>query len=352
MNLRYELARLRADYYLSGVTDRHRRSRPVPAPLYVVWDCTRHCNLRCAHCGAAGATYPVELSAGQVRAVLDQLAAMGVRMFGVTGGEPLLRAGLVPLLEYARALGLRTGIATNGFLLDVVMARQMARAGVHSIMVSLDGPEGLHNEIRGHAESFGRAVEAVRRVMEVGVPLVTVATTVTAHNLSELEALHGILLGLGVPAWRLAAVMPIGRAREPREWLTPPQVESLLAFVHRHRSKRLSITLGENLPYLGKWETRLRSEPSICPVGFTACCLGVDGWVRGCPEMPDTPENRQGSVRETPFAEIWQKGFGRYRNREVLTGDAACAACPAQSPCYGGCWVMREEGQQCIRRKG
>ncbi len=155
MNLRYELARLRADYYLSGVSDRTRRGRPIPAPLYVVWDCTRHCNLRCAHCGAAGVRYPVELSAGQVRAVLDQLAAMGVRIFGVTGGEPLLRADLVPLLAFARGLGMRTGIATNGFLLDGAMARQMARAGVHSIMVSLDGPEGLHNEIAGTQSHSG-----------------------------------------------------------------------------------------------------------------------------------------------------------------------------------------------------
>lgn len=351
MKLRYELARLRGDYFLSGVTDRFRRSRPVPAPLYVVWDCTRACNLHCAHCGAAGASYPSKLDAEQVRAVLDQLAAIGVRMFGVTGGEPLLRPDLVPLLAYAGQLGLRTGIATNGYLLDTVFARQAAQAGIRSIMVSLDGPEELHNAIRGNEESFRRATGALRLVMEAGVPLVSAATTVTVRNLESLPELHGVLLGLGVRAWRLAAVMPIGRARQAREWLAVSQLESLFAFARQHRSKDLAITVAENLPYLGEWETRLRDEPSICPVGFTACCLGVDGWVRGCPEMPDTPENRQGSVLETPFAEIWQRGFGRYRNREILVEDDACGACPAQSPCYGGCWVMREEGQQCVRRR-
>jgi radical SAM protein with 4Fe4S-binding SPASM domain len=185
---------------------------------------------------------------------------------------------------------------------------------------------------------------------ELGIPVVSVATTVTGRILPELGMLHGILLGLGVRLWRLAVVMPIGRALESRDWLSPPQLKSLLEFVEEHRSPQLEIYLGENLPYLGQWETRLRDRPLVCPVGFTACCLGVDGGVRGCPEQPDTDANREGSVLEMPLDEIWQRGFARYRRRQVLVEDPACASCKSRSPCYGGCWVMREEKQHCARQ--
>jgi radical SAM protein with 4Fe4S-binding SPASM domain len=349
VNLRYELARLRADYYLSGVGEAYRRARPVPPPRYVVWDATRRCNLHCSHCGAAGGAHGTQLDTAQVGAVLDQLAAMKVEMFGVTGGEPLLRPDLLPLLAYAGERGLRTGIATNGFLVDTEMVARTVQAGVYSVQVSLDGHETLHNSIRGHDESYQRAVAAVRYLLEARVPIVSVATTVTGRTLPELGVLHGILAGLGVRLWRLAPVMPIGRALDSRDWLSAPQLRSMLEFVREHRSPGLHLYVGENLPYLGRWETRVRDRPLVCPVGFTACCLGIDGGIRGCPEQADTADNREGSVLETPFAEIWQRGFRRYRTRAILAEDSACVHCPHRSPCYGGCWVMRAEKQHCVR---
>ncbi|MFC1971431.1 SPASM domain-containing protein [Chloroflexota bacterium] len=57
---------------------------------------------------------------------------------------------------------------------------------------------------------------------------------------------------------------------------------------------------------------------------------------------------REGSIKNTTFKEIWEKGFGKYRNRDVLREDRKCSVCSYQSSCFGGCWVMRENNQQCI----
>ena len=88
--------------------------------------------------------------------------------------------------------------------------------------------------------------------------------------------------------------------------------------------------------------------PYVCPVGFTTCCIGVSGHVRGCPEQPDTEKFREGSILEKPFKEIWNTGFKRYRNRQVLKTDPKCVSCKHKFDCYGGCWVMRESKNQCI----
>lgn len=347
-NLRYEFAKLRTDFYLGGIQDRYRAGKPIPPPGYVIWDCTRRCNLNCLHCGAVKEKYARELSTEQIKGFLDQFAAMKVGMFAVTGGEPLLRRDLAEVLFHALKRGLKTGIATNGFLVDQGAVEWIKAARVHSVQVSLDGLETTHNRIRGNEQSYNRAVHAIELLNRLKVPLVSVATTVTRNNLPEIDVLRQLLPRLGVRLWRLAVVMPIGRAHGSNIIPGMDQLTWLLEYVKQYNSRELHIYLGENLTFLGDWERKVRNGPVICPIGFTACCIGVDGYVRGCPEQPDTVENREGSLLDTLFQEIWQKGFGKYRNRKILDTDPKCAGCRSKDDCFGGCWVMRTEGQHCI----
>lgn len=349
-NLRYDFARLRTGFFLSGIRDRYVRQRRIPPPVLVVWDCSRRCNLHCAHCGASKEHYGRELTTEQISGLIDELARMRVRMLAATGGEPLLRKDLLEVLAYAHKRGLRTGIATNGFLIDDAAARRIREARVYSVQVSLDGLEGTHNAIRNHADSFSRAVRGIERLIRQRIPMVSVATTALPQNIHELAGMRRLLVDLGVKLWRLAVVMPIGRAEAAGIALDGRQLASLLEFVRDSNREGLRTYIGENLTFLGEWEKRVRDEPLICPIGFTACCIGVDGHVRGCPEQPDTAENREGSVLEVPFGQIWQRGFGRYRTGEVLVTDEDCSACEDNDSCRGGCWVMRENGSHCIRR--
>jgi radical SAM protein with 4Fe4S-binding SPASM domain len=347
-NLLYEFAKLRTDYYLGGIQDSYRAGRPIPPPSYMIWDSTRHCNLSCVHCGAVKEKYDRELSTEQIKSYLDQFAALRVGMFAVTGGEPLLRKDLSEVLFHAWQRGLKTGIATNGFLVDQAAGEWLKTSHVHSVQVSLDGLEATHNRIRGNDQSFTRAIQAIELLKRLKIPLVSVATTVTIYNFPDIDEIRQLLIHLGVRLWRLAVVMPIGRAHQSNIYPDTDKLAWLLKYVKEHNSRKLHIYLGENLTFLGEWERQVRNGPMICPIGFTACCIGVDGNVRGCPEQMDTIENQEGSLLQTSFQKIWQEGFRRYRNREILVTDYKCANCGSKNECYGGCWVMRTERQQCI----
>jgi len=143
--------------------------------------------------------------------------------------------------------------------------------------VSLDGPEQTHNRIRGNEQSFARAVRRSELLKRAGTPVLSVATTVTKNNIKEIEDLKQVLLQLGVPLWRFAALMPIGRAEGAEASLDGEELAWLLRYAKENRSKRMHIYLAENLTFLGEWERRIRGRPLICPIGFTACCIGVDG---------------------------------------------------------------------------
>ncbi len=346
LSIKYFLEKLRADFFFNEFNHRLKKGKPLP-PHYVLWDCSRKCNLNCAHCGAVKERYDKELTTEQIKKVIDEMAKMKVRFFAATGGEPLLRADILEVMKYAHEKGIRVGLATNGFFINEEKAKKIREAGIVSIQVSLDGPEKIHNKIRGNPLSFQNAVRGIRLLQQEKIKMVSVATTVTPMNFEYLRELKKILLDLGVVSWRICVIMPIGRAERKKLLLGPKKLRELFEFVASNKDK-IEIQIGENLPFLAEYETKIRNAPLVCPVGFGACCIGVDGNVRGCPEMPDVEKFREGSVLEKSFTEIWEKGFQRYRNREAIKTDKKCMKCKNKYDCFGGCWVMREGDIQCI----
>ncbi|MFH1100705.1 MAG: radical SAM protein [Methanobacteriota archaeon] len=348
MNLAYKLEHYAALRYRKRIQKLSKKEKKIASPSYILWDCTRRCNLHCEHCGATKETYRSELSYEEIIKVVSDIAEMKIRMFSVTGGEPFMRKDLLNILGFAHSQGLKTGIATNGFFIDKPIAQKIKDAGIDSIQISIDGLERTHNTIRGNPQSFQRAIHAIRLLREAGIPLLSVATTLTQTNYCELETLWKLLINLQVPTWRISVVMPIGRAEtQERFLLNATQINHMFDFVATN-SNPIPILIAENLPFLAQYEERIRHEPLLCPVGITACCLGVDGNIRGCPEQPDTPDFIEGNILETSLTDIWQHGFKKYRNNDILAHDEYCRNCTKKFYCFGGCHVMRIGNTHCI----
>ena len=348
MNLVYTLNRLGSRWYRKKIFRRAQQNKSVPAPSYILWDCTRRCNLNCEHCGAIKESYDRELSSDEIRKVIVDLAGMKTRMFAVTGGEPFLRNDLLDILSFAHLKGLKTGIATNGYFIDKTVAKQIKNAGVDSVQISIDGLQHTHNKIRGNNQSFKRAFQAIQLLQEINVPSLWVATTLTKSNYAELEKLRDLLVEHHVKTWRISLIMPIGRAEETNRFvLHSSELNHFLNFVLEN-TKPIDILVAENMPFLAQYEEKIRNEPLLCPVGLTACCIGVNGNVRGCAEQPDIPNFIEGNITNDSIINIWQKGFKKYRLNESMQNDDRCRQCKDRYSCYGGCHVMRLGNLQCI----
>lgn len=166
-SLRYGTPPARDDAEASARPTRARSGaerRPV-----VVWNCTRRCNLKCLHCytaSDAGAA-PDELDTAEARAMLDDLAEFGVPAVLFSGGEPLVREDLLDLVRYARDLGHRPTLSTNGTLITAEVARQIKASGVTYVGISLDGLGEVNDHFRGVGGAFDKAVAAFRRLKDV-----------------------------------------------------------------------------------------------------------------------------------------------------------------------------------------
>jgi cyclic pyranopterin phosphate synthase len=138
---------------------------------YLRLSITDRCNLRCCYCMPACGVDLVEradlLSYEELLRVSRAAVDCGVEKIRVTGGEPLVRKGVVGFLARLNALpGLkRVVVTTNGVLLDE-MAAELKGAGVESLNVSLDSmrPEIFNRITRcGDLGRVLRGIEAAER---------------------------------------------------------------------------------------------------------------------------------------------------------------------------------------------
>jgi len=166
----------------------------------VVWNMTRRCNLRCIHCYSSSQDrdYPGELTTGEAKAMIGDLAAFGAPVILFSGGEPLMRPDLTELAQHAVERGMRAVISTNGTLITSEKARAFREIGLSYVGVSLDGMERTHDRFRGVSGAFAAAMEGIRICRDLGIK-VGVRFTVNRRNAADVPAIFDLLEREAIP---------------------------------------------------------------------------------------------------------------------------------------------------------
>ncbi|MDP8246851.1 MAG: radical SAM protein [Candidatus Tritonobacter lacicola] len=164
-------------------------------PVTIYLSVNSSCNLRCGMCDVGlrekdSQFYKHlktgdELSLPRIKGLVDEVAHFRPAIAAIST-EPLLYDGIIELASHVKARGLDFHLTTNGFLLPD-FADEIARAGVDTLWVSLDGDEETHDRIRGVRGSFGRAVEGIERVAAAAPGIkILVNCTISHYNYPRL----------------------------------------------------------------------------------------------------------------------------------------------------------------------
>jgi radical SAM protein len=216
-----------------------RRQRPADVdfaqcPFLVLWEVTQACDLACLHCRATAqpARHPLELSTAEGFQLIEQIREFGQPLLVLTGGDPLKRPDLFELIRYGVDRGLRVTLTSSGTpLLTRTAVRQLQKAGLARLAISLDGSAAaIHDRFRGVEGSFVWTLNGIHYAHEAGLP-VQVNTTVTRHNVHDLEALSQLLRGLGIVLWSVFFLVPTGRGRAEDD-LSPVEYEAVLHWLY------------------------------------------------------------------------------------------------------------------------
>ncbi|MBI5179226.1 MAG: GTP 3',8-cyclase MoaA [Nitrospinae bacterium] len=179
---------------------------------------TKRCNLKCAYCmpGDGGPIYPKGdiLSIRQILRLAEAFAPMGIRKVRLTGGEPLMRKGIVALVDGLRAVGgiEEVAMTTNGVLLGRMMPALQA-AGLSRVNVSLDTlrPERMR-ALAGH-DFTEPVLNTIRAIAEKGEWPVKV-NVVAIRGINDDEILDFARLAAELPVEvRFIEMMPTAHNR-------------------------------------------------------------------------------------------------------------------------------------------
>ncbi len=205
------------------------------APFLVIWELTQACDLACVHCRACAIENrnPLELTTEEGLRLLAEVRSFGDPLMVFTGGDPLKRPDLFPLLERSVQLGLRTTVTPSATpLLTAEAVERFQKCGVARMAISLDGPDAVsHDGFRRVEGSFDRTIQALQHAQAIGLPT-QVNTTVTRHNMHRLAGISAIVERFGSKLWSVFFLIATGRASASQD-LTAEEYEQVFEFLYR-----------------------------------------------------------------------------------------------------------------------
>src|SRR5689334_4472132 len=162
------------------------RADPITQlPILILFPHSR-CNCRCLMCDIWRATTRDELAAADIARWLAEWRGLGVRRVVLSGGEALLHSRLWELCEHLRAADIGITILSTGLLLRRHAADLVRYCD--DVVVSLDGPQPLHDQIRNVPRAYARLAEGVAAVKAADPRvLVTSRCTVQRANYRHLR---------------------------------------------------------------------------------------------------------------------------------------------------------------------
>jgi radical SAM protein with 4Fe4S-binding SPASM domain len=176
-------------------------SRSPEKHSYLLFELTKRCQNSCVFCynvWKETASYPQEeLDTDGTIAILDRVIdATRCKFIGLTGGEPLLKEGVLEIAAHISARGVAPVLISNGKLLAGGMAERLVAAGVRYFEVSLHShQEAVHDRLVGRRGSFQEALDAILAVKAAGgqVNTVFVATNDNIGSFKEYIELNALL---------------------------------------------------------------------------------------------------------------------------------------------------------------
>jgi AdoMet-dependent heme synthase len=183
-------------------------------PFIVIWETTQACDLACVHCRACAQPLrdQLELSTAEAKKLIDDIADVQAPVFVMTGGDPLKRPDIYELVSYCRERGVRASLTPSATpLLTKDAIQRLKGNGLARLAISLDGstPQ-LHDNFRKVAGSYDCTLNAVRWARELGLG-VQLNTTITRHNLHDLDNLIALMERLDIVLWSVFFLVPTGR---------------------------------------------------------------------------------------------------------------------------------------------
>jgi radical SAM protein with 4Fe4S-binding SPASM domain len=252
-----------------------------------------------------------------------------------TGGEPTLIPELPELIQYAKDLGMRVNLITNGTLVDNDLAMKLADHGLDSAQVSLEGVTAeTHDHIVQKKGAFAKTVSAVKHLKNAGI-LTHTNTTITKANLSETTLFPAFVKEeFGNDKFSMNLIIPTGSGGINEE-LVVKYSEIGLCLEHI-----ISASEREDVEFMWYSPVPMCMFNSILHGLGNKGCSACDGLISIAPNGDIIPcasyDDSVGNLLKNDFDTIWQSDNAKmYRRKDLAYPE--CKDCENFHICNGAC---------------
>lgn len=183
------------------------------------------CNCRCVMCDIWKETTHSQITVEELERHLVDIEALSVKWVVFSGGEPLMHSDLFRLSDMLRTRGIRVTLLSTGLLL-ARHAQQIATR-IDDVIVSLDGPPHIHDQIRRVPGAFAQLERGVRAIHSVD-PEFPISARCTIQQLNYSSPVETVkiawLMGLKSISF-LAADLTSEAFNRPQPWETFRQAQ-------------------------------------------------------------------------------------------------------------------------------
>lgn len=327
------LARLGAKHALNSVAESLylKNICDISRPTTVYGILTKRCNSRCRYCDfwrLDKQEYEDEMDIDQWQRALKSLKDfIGCYFVEFSGGEPLVKRGLLDLLKFCRQNGIQFGITTNGLALNERFVQEYVACHPFNINISVDAAVAeVHDYLRGVPGSLEKIERGIRLLSQesksqgIHFPII-VKPTVNAKNLHLLPELVTWAQDVGATAVNFQPMDRWTTETNEELWIEKEQFPQLQAVVDRLKEmKKQGAPILTSDLLLDLWAAHFRDEKAPpealpCLVGLRNVFIRPNGDVEVCWTFPPI-----GNVRTQSMKEIWRSPEAR----KIRKASVAC----------------------------
>lgn len=267
--------------------------------------------------------------------IIDELALINKEsVMLISGGEPTLHPSFYEIVNRSAKTFKKVVVNTNG--LRFSQLKKINNFKNVSIQISLDGDEEVHNTIRGEG-TFKKTLININKLFELGIN-VTIASTVTKHNISTFHKLDRALSKANFLYWNVKRVVGSGRADDTDDVTTQVWnkfVAKLKTNTTKPQRLRIAPMFSEsaicNAANIATSSNRPNLSTQNCGTGRSKLYINPNGTVYPCACME---KKITGDFKVETVNAILNKLSALPIQPKL---EATCHTCPAWELCHGGC---------------
>lgn len=308
---------------------------------FLFFELTDKCNLNCLHCGSnCDPSKCNNLDLDIIKQTLDEVAKKYDSkniMICLTGGEPMLYDGIYDVISYSKKLGFAVGITSNATCIDEKATKCLAKAGLDTISISIDGLKDTHDSFRRSVGSFDKAINGIKSLQNIDIePQVT--TVVNKTNIKELDDMFKLMQELDICSWRITNIDPIGRAKVNKELLLDKnELLKVFNFIKEKRfdnTNEMEVTYGCAHFVSYDFENFIRDFYFQCGAGTMVASVAANGDILACLDIERRLDLVQGNIYKDNFIDVWENKYKIFR-QDWSNKSKSCKDCAYKNVCMG-----------------